>query len=637
MDIKGLSLSFRDSEKEIQFLDSYFWLNLSHLRLCLTLSVIFFTVYAYTDLLLARESLRFLLVIRFGLVIPAFLLVLILTYVRTDVYKLFWQGFNGFFVLLSGLSYIIITALGTPPYGYAMYVGVIFCLIFGYTFIRFRFVWATLTGLTLTAAYIFNAFRIIDVPETLLAIQIPILLGVNILGMLSAYHLEFSARQAFHLNTLLKDEKAHVDEANRKLEDTVKQRTEELLATNKNLTVKLAELEKSEQERSRLERQLTQAQKMEAVGRLAGGVAHDFNNILQAIIGCIELAKLTDDNSEQRKYIDEVGESALKAAALTRQLLAFSRQQVIELKTISMNELVDNFLKMIRRTIGADVDLQFVSCEGPALVRADRGQLEQVLLNLCVNSRDALPKGGHILIETGFHCLDEKYCRDNPEARPGDYIELSVTDNGCGMDQVTLSKIFEPFFTSKGPGHGTGLGLSTAYGIVKQHEGFIRVYSEPGKGTCFKVYLPAVEGGVAGLSIPGTIRILGGTETIFLAEDDESVRRFASKLLSGAGYNVISAADGMESIEILEKNISGVDLAILDVVMPRGGGKEVFQEIRRLRPDLPVIFCSGYSGNTKQTEFIAAGGMELIQKPYEASALLEKIREILEARPPRGE
>jgi hypothetical protein len=177
MDIKGLSLSFRDPEKESQFLDSYFWLNLSHLRLCLTFSVIFFTVYAYTDLLLARESLRVLLVIRFGLVIPAFLLVLILTYVRTDVYKRFWQGFNGFFVLLSGLSYIIITALGTPPYGYAMYVGIIFCLIFGYTFIRFRFIWATITGLGLTAAYIFNAFRIINVPETLLAIQIPILLG----------------------------------------------------------------------------------------------------------------------------------------------------------------------------------------------------------------------------------------------------------------------------------------------------------------------------------------------------------------------------------------------------------------------------------------------------------------------------
>ena len=631
MDLSGWNLSFRDADKESLFLDSYFWLNLSHLRLCLTLSVIFFTVYAYTDFLLARDSLRILLTIRFGIVVPAFLLVLILTYVRTDVYKRFWQGFNGFFVLLSGLSYIIITALGRSPYGHSMYVGVIFCLFFGYTFIRFRFVWATLSGLALTAAYIYNAFRIIEVPPPLLAIQIPILMGVNALGMLAAYHLEFSARQAFHLNSLLQDEKEHVGQMNRKLENTVRDRTAELRISNKNLAAKLEELKKSEQERSSLEKQLAQAQKMEAVGRLAGGVAHDFNNILQAIIGCIELARRTEDDVEQRKYIDEIGDGAMKAAALTRQLLAFSRQQVIELKKISLNDLIENFLRMIRRTIGEDIKVTLIPCEGPALVRADQGQVEQILLNLCVNARDAMPKGGVILIETAFHRLDEEYCGKNLEARAGEFIALSVSDTGCGMDQVTMSRIFEPFFTSKRQGRGTGLGLAMVYGIVKQHGGFIRVYSEPGKGSRFKVYLPAVNGQVTRLAASESLSEVGGTETIFLAEDNESVRRFAGKLLRNAGYNVITAGDGRESIELLEKKIADVDIAILDVVMPYCGGQEVYRAICRLRPDLPVLFSSGYSANAEQTDFAAAEGLELIQKPYKPSLLLKKIRDILDS------
>jgi signal transduction histidine kinase/CheY-like chemotaxis protein len=634
MDINGLSLSFHDREKEFQFLDSYFWLNLSHLRLCLVLSVFFFSAYAYTDLLLARQSLQFLLVIRFGIVVPAFLIVLVLTYVRTDVYKRFWQTFSAFFVLLSGLSYIIITALGSPPYGYSMYVGVIFCLIFGYTFIRLRFIWATLSGLALTAAYIINAFGIIDVPPMLLAIQIPILVAVNILGILAAYHIEFSARQAFHLHSLLQKEKALVDEANRELESAVQHRTEELIASNQQLTAKLEELGKSEQERSKLEGQLAQGQKMEAVGRLAGGVAHDFNNILQAIIGCIELAKRAEDCAEQCKYIDEIGEGAMKAAALTRQLLAFSRHQVIELRTLSLNELIENFLTMIRRTIGEDIEVDFIPCDSPTLTHADRGQVEQILLNLCVNARDAMPNGGRILIETGTCRLDEKSCHDNVEARPGDFVELSVTDNGCGMDQATLTRIFEPFYTSKEQGHGTGLGLASVYGIVKQHEGFIQVYSEPGKGSRFKIYLPEVEGKVTGLSAPEAVQTAGGTETLFLAEDDDGVRRFATKLLCGSGYTVISAANGQESIELLEENISKVDLAILDVVMPRGGGQEVYREIRRLRPGLPVLFSSGYSINTGSTDFIAKEGLTLIQKPYEPSALLGKIREILGTRTP---
>ena len=287
---------------------------------------------------------------------------------------------------------------------------------------------------------------------------------------------------------------------------------------------------------------------------------------------------------------------------------------------------------MVRRTIGEDVELQFSPCEGPAQVRADRGQLEQVILNLCVNARDAMPKGGRIQIETAFRSFDEGYCKKYLEAKPGEFVELSVTDNGCGMDQTTLNLIFEPFFTTKGYGHGTGLGLATVYGIVKQHKGFIQVTSEPGKGSCFKVYVPSATGRITRFSAPErAVELVGGTETIFLAEDDESVRRFAEKLLRSLGYEVITAVDGRESIDLLGEKISDVDMAILDVIMPFCGGEEVFRHIRRLRADLPVLFSSGYGVNAEHTRFVASEGLELIQKPYEPSALLKKIREILDA------
>lgn len=381
-----------------------------------------------------------------------------------------------------------------------------------------------------------------------------------------------------------------------------------------------------------LETQLTQAQKMEAIGQLAGGVAHDFNNMLQAINGFAELAKGDLDASHPAVIsINEIVQAGARAAKLVSQLLAFSRRQVLEPASLDMNLVVGNMVGMLERVIGEHVRLDFVPGYQLGTVRADRTMMEQVVLNLSVNARDAMPAGGSLTLELENVCVDGEFCRRNLWARPGRYVLLSVTDTGCGMDVETLDHVFEPFFTTKGPGKGTGLGLSMVYGIVRQHEGMIRVYSEVGKGTTFKVYLPIVERPVerVGNKIEGTP--VGGTETILVAEDDPSLRELARQTLERAGYKVLLAADGAEAVALFTLNAGEVKLLLLDVVMPRVGGREAFEQIRAVSPSVPALFASGYSENAIHTNFILKEGTKLIRKPYGTNDLLRSVRDVLDS------
>ena len=386
-----------------------------------------------------------------------------------------------------------------------------------------------------------------------------------------------------------------------------------------------------------LEDQYRQAQKMEAIGQLAGGVAHDFNNILQAVIGYGQL--LLDVHPEMdagREYAKEIVQAAERASGLTRQLLAFSRRQVLEMADLDLNLVVDDVLKMVRRVIGEDIRLNVVPCWHTDTVHADRGQMEQVILNLCVNARDAMPQGGVLTIETENIVMDDVYCQLNSWAQPGKYVLLSVTDTGCGMDAETQTHLFEPFFTTKELGKGTGLGLATVYGIVRQHQGMITVYSEIDRGTVFKVYLPSVErpAAVVGGQVAGRPR--GGNETILVAEDDESLRELVSRILRDAGYSVLLAENGEEALALFEEHAAGIHLLLLDVVMPRMGGKAVYDALRQKHPALRFLFSSGYSTNAVHTGFVLRDGIALIQKPYAPEALLHRIREILDAPPADG-
>jgi len=393
----------------------------------------------------------------------------------------------------------------------------------------------------------------------------------------------------------------------------------------------ISERKKAEAAREILEAQLRQAQKMEAIGQLTGGIAHDFNNLLQVILGYGDLA-LEDAESNQptRSSIEEILEAGHRAKTLVRHLLAFSRQQVLEMKDINLNEVIADLMKMIRRVIGEHITLDVLTGHNLGIVRADPGQLEQILVNLCVNARDAMPGGGRITIETENVRIDEDYCLTHTWAKPGRYVLLSITDTGCGMDQSTMANVFEPFFTTKEVGVGTGLGLSTVYGLVKQHEGMVHVYSEVDKGSIFKIYLPLVERSATsvGARIEGSVP--HGTETILLAEDDKTVRELAKVMLERGGYTVLTAADGEDALRVYENNTDSIDLVLLDVIMPKLGGKAVFERIREDHPDLHFLFASGYNMNAIHTDFVLDEGMALVQKPYQRDTLLRKVREILD-------
>lgn len=384
-------------------------------------------------------------------------------------------------------------------------------------------------------------------------------------------------------------------------------------------------------ERKSLDGQLRQAQKMEAVGQLAGGVAHDFNNILQALLGygSMLLDRLPECD-EMHEFADEIVQGAQRAAALTRQLLAFSRRQILEMEDLNLNDVVKNLTRMIRRLIGEDIEINTLEGQRLDLVHADRGQVEQVLLNLCVNARDAMPKGGVLTIETENVVIREEYCTIHTWATPGSFVMLSVSDTGCGMDAQTQEHIFEPFFTTKELGKGTGLGLATVYGIVRQHQGMVQVYSEVGSGTTFKIYIPSLQTTTEKKEHAITERARGGTETILLADDNAAILKLAERILKDAGYTVLTATNGREALEVFERNGEDIALAILDMVMPKLGGRAVYDALIPRFPQVRFLFSSGYSANALHTDFVMQEGIELIQKPYAPSALLHKVRQILD-------
>jgi signal transduction histidine kinase/ActR/RegA family two-component response regulator len=386
-------------------------------------------------------------------------------------------------------------------------------------------------------------------------------------------------------------------------------------------------------ERRLLEEQLRQAQKMEAVGRLAGGVAHDFNNLLTVIKGYSELMLEELDNAHPlRTEVDEIKKAADRAASLTRQLLAFSRQQVLAPKVLDLNLIVQNMDKLLRRLLGEEVILTSVLAPTLGRVKADPGQVEQVIMNLAVNARDAMPKGGKLTIETSNVDLDENYTREHVAVKPGKYVMIAVSDTGMGMPEKVQARIFEPFFTTKEVGKGTGLGLSTVYGIVKQSGGYVWVYSEVGIGSTFKVYLPRVDAPLDAGSLTRQLITHPGNETVLLVEDEEGVRTLMRQVLQKHGYNVLEARDGGEALVVCERHQGKIDLLLTDVVLENMSGQDVAERLLRFRPDMKVLYVSGYADDAIVKHGVLTAGAAFLQKPFTTEALARKIRHVLEAR-----
>ncbi|MBI5142973.1 MAG: response regulator [Nitrospirae bacterium] len=384
-------------------------------------------------------------------------------------------------------------------------------------------------------------------------------------------------------------------------------------------------------ERRKIEDDLRQAQKLEGIGQLAGGIAHDFNNVLGAVIGFSGLLQMKIDRSGPlANYVDEIIAAGRRGVAMTQQILAFSRKQVLDMRAVNLNEIVRNLEKMLRRLVREDISIQYDLADENMVVHADASQIDQILINLATNARDAMPGGGRLGIATKTFVMDSEYIKTHGYGSPGKYAVITVWDTGSGMDNKTRLRIFEPFFTTKECGKGTGLGLAVVHGIVKQHNGYINVYSETGRGTVFKIYLPLTEHVVDRADSQPDELIRGGTETILIAEDDDSLRSLSITVLSQYGYTVIDAADGEEAVLKFAENRDKIKLVILDGIMPQKNGKEAYAEIQQLCPDMKAIFISGYTEEIFPLEGIHDKTAVFMHKPVTSGNLLRKVREVLD-------
>lgn len=385
-------------------------------------------------------------------------------------------------------------------------------------------------------------------------------------------------------------------------------------------------------ERRKLEERLHQSQKLEAFGQLAGGVAHDFNNMLTVINGYCEcLNDDTEMSRQSQEMVEEIHKAGDRAATLTRQLLAFSRQQVLQPRVLNLNEVITETGRMLERLIGEDVELTTILCSTLWPVKVDAGQAEQVLMNLAVNARDAMPDGGKLTIETCNVELDETYCESNSDVKPGGYVVISVSDTGCGMDERTKARIFEPFFTTKAPGKGTGLGLATVFGVIKQSGGHVTVYSEPDNGTDFRIYLPKVAGAAESQTkAKPKVAPAGGTETVLVVEDADMLRNLACRILRTQGYNVLEARNGCDALAVYGQQKEPVHLVLSDLIMPEMNGRQLAEHLRSCQPDIKVLLMSGYTDDSVVRRGILEAETNFIQKPFSPAALSKKVRDILD-------
>jgi len=394
----------------------------------------------------------------------------------------------------------------------------------------------------------------------------------------------------------------------------------------------ITDRKRAEEEKAKLENQLRQAQKMEAVGTLAGGIAHDFNNLLGGILGysSLLLSKLAPDDPH-RKYVELIERASNRAAELTNRLLGFARQGKYEDKPVDINYLIGGVVELISASVDKRIEIKAELCEDNPLTKGDQNQLEQVLMNLCVNARDAMPNGGQLSINSRQVHLDEGFASKHLGATPGDYLCITVSDTGMGMDKRTKTKIFDPFFTTKEQGRGTGLGLAMVYGIVKNHNGYLSVYSEAGKGTTFEIYLPLAQDSLIRPERKEE-KVSLGSESILVVDDEEILRHLMKDILGDLGYGVVLASDGQEAVDVYREHKEGIDLVIVDMMMPKMGGKETFQELKRINPEVKALLASGYSKNAAAQGILNLGVRDFLHKPFSMEEISRKVREVLDAR-----
>jgi signal transduction histidine kinase/ActR/RegA family two-component response regulator len=633
LSVNYLTLAFTGdiSKYEKEFRDDYFIRSLNPFRFSLILSMIFYGGFAFLDSVTVPTLKEFFWFIRFGIIFPVLISVFIFTYFKP--FKKFMQVIISCTLFSTSFGIIIMIIEAAKIGNYSYYAGLILIFIFGYSFSKARFIFASIAGWSIVISYEISAIWVTHTPFEVMVNNNYFFISANIIGMFISYFLELSTRKEFYMRILLEQEKENVKIANDALEKRVEERTKQLLDTNLDLKKEIEIRQKFERERAELEKQLFQLQKMETIGTLAGGIAHDFNNILTPILGYTDMAREElPEESNLRFDIEQINNAALRGKDLVQQILTFSREVDFETKPIQLQPIVAEALNLLKASLPSSVEIKQSLDPGTGTVLADPTHIHQIVMNLCTNANHAMMKTGGILeVKLDAVRIDQKTAEKIPNLKKGEYIRLTISDTGYGMDIKTQERIFEPFFTRKEVGSGSGLGLSVVHGIINNYGGAIAVDSAPGKGTTFTIYLPKY-GVEASGSNKSDKKPIKGDEHILFVDDEPEIIYMGKKMLETLGYKVTIKSDSISAFEEFKKSPKKFSLLITDQNMPGIPGTELASMMKEIRRGLKVIIITGYADNLSEETLTKCGVSEVILKPMILDDFSKIIRRVLDSK-----
>ena len=630
--LNRLTLVFTGEIKQYEkaFRDDYFNRSLNPMRFSLVLSTFFFGIFAFLDALLLPELKSMFWFIRFGIITP--LLVAVIVFSFTAGFKKYMQPVLAGLMYVTGLAIIVMTIFATNLAGnYTYYAGLFLIFIIGYTFIKARFIYATAVGWSIVATYEVAAIWISDTPVEILINNNFFFISANVIGMFISYFLEQSVRRDFYMRILLQKEQEKVQLANNALEKRVQERTRQIAQANKDLKKEIEIRKRHEKEKTKLEGQLVQLQKMETIGTLAGGIAHDFNNILTPILGYTEMAlEELSEESVLRYDIEQINSAAVRGKDLVQQILTFSRQVDFDKKPLKLDEVITEVLKLIRASFPSNIEIRQDLDKESGTVLADSTQMHQIIMNLCTNAYHAMMgKGGVLTVRLDKQKVGARSINGSAKIQKGTYVRLSISDTGHGMDKRTVERIFEPFFTMKEVGSGSGLGLSVVHGIVSNNNGTIVVQSEPGEGSSFSIYLPQhSEHFEAEKDLPHLLK--KGKGSILFVDDEKEITFMGKRMLESLGYTVDIKTDSQEALRVFNEDPYKYDLLVTDQAMPKLMGTQLIAKVKEFRPDLKSIIITGYQESIPADAIEQYGIADIISKPLILSEFSELIGKVLD-------